>query len=156
MSIWPIFVVGALVAFLTWRRGGVQRLVDSPRGTREESSNQDELVRSLDALIDFLSRQEQFKWVGILRGIRTDLQSQPTETEALSRLSDTFGGMGSLNDLVFDGPGANQESGRLMDGVFRDMKLYHGTPGQRAEWLELEEEHKDEPPPRIKHALRKE
>src|SRR5713101_1140743 len=109
MSIWPILILGVLAAFFAWRRDSVQQLFDPSRRKSKESSNKDELVRSLDALIDFLSKQEQFRWVGILRGIRTDLQSQSTEAQALSRLSDTFGGMGSLNDLVSEGAGADQE-----------------------------------------------
>jgi hypothetical protein len=156
MSIWPILILGLLSAFFWWRWDSVQRLFDPARRRSKELSNKDELVRSLDALIDFLSKQEQFRWVGILRGIRTDLQTQSTEAQALSRLSDTFGGMGSLNDLVSDGAGADQEGGRLLDSVFRDMKLYHGTPENRAEWRKLEAEHKGEPPARIKHAFRQE
>jgi len=68
-----------------------------------------------------------------------------------------FGGMGSLNDLVFDTREVDQECGRLLDAVFRDMKLYFGTEQHRALWRKLEEEHKDdEIPPRVNHAFRKE
>ncbi len=66
------------------------------------------------------------------------------------------GGMGSLNDLTFDEDVVDEEGGQLLDAVFRDMKLYHGKPEHRAQWRKLEEEHKDEPPPRIKHAFGKE
>jgi hypothetical protein len=151
MSIWPILILGVLSAYFAWHR---EKLFGPSRRKNKELSNKSELLRSLDALIDFLSKQEEFKWGGILRGIQTDLQSQSTEAQALSRLSDTFGGMGSLNDLVFDE--ADDEGGRLLDDVFRDMKLYYGTPEHHAEWKKLEEEHKGELPPRIKHAFRKE
>src|ERR1017187_280349 len=99
MSIWPILILGVLSAYFAWHR---EKLFGPSRRKNKELSNKSELLRSLDALIDFLSKQEEFKWGGILRGIQTDLQSQSTEAQALSRLSDTFGGMGSLNDLVFD------------------------------------------------------
>jgi hypothetical protein len=153
MSIWPVLIIGSLVAYYSWRR---ERFFSASRRKNNEISNKDELTKSLDALIDFLSKHEEFRWVGILRGIHADLQKQSTEAGALSELSDIFGGMDSLNDLVFDGAEANQECGRLLDAVFRDMKLYHGKLEHRAEWRKLEEEHKDELPPRIKHAFRKE
>ena len=153
MNIWPILLIGLLFGYYSWRQ---DRLFGSARRKCNPTSNKDELARSLDALIDFLSKQEQFRWAGILRNIRTDFQNQSTEKNALSQLSDVFGGMGSLNDVVFDGKEAGQEGDRLLDDVFRDMKLFYGRPEGRVEWRKLEEQHKDEPPPRIKHAFRKE
>lgn len=155
MSIWPILILGVLSAYFAWRRNNLWRTPDRSERRNDDTSNKDELPRSLDALIDFLSKREQFSWVGILQGIRTDLQSPATEAEGLSRLSDLFGGMGSLNDLTFDEAAVDNEGGQLLDSVFRDMKLYHGKPEDRAQWRKLEEEHKNEPPPRIKHAFRK-
>jgi hypothetical protein len=156
MSIWPILALGVLTAFFGWRRDNVRRLFDPSRRKISATNNKDELVRSLDALIDFLSKHEEFKWVGILGGIRTDLQNQAAQADALSRLGAVFGGMGSVNDLIFNGAGADQEGGRLLDAVFRDMSLYYGTPEDRIQWKKLEDEHKGELPPRIKHAFRKE
>lgn len=143
---WPLFIVIALVCFLRHLREAERKAAPS---------NKEELSRSLGALIDFLSKQEQFRWAELLRNVKADLQT-PNETQALSRLSEFFGGMGSLNDLVFKGPGADSEASRLMDAVFRDMKIYHGGPEHRAQWAKLEEEHKGELPPRLKHAFRKE
>jgi len=151
MSKWLILVLVVVGAFFA-----VRHLLNSPQGYIKGPSNKDELARSLDALIDFLSKQEQFRWAETLREIQTYLQNPATEVEGLSRLSGLFGGMGSLNDLVFDGAGVDEVGAHLLDAVFRDMKLYHGTPEHRAQWKKLEEEHKDEPPPRIKHAFRKE
>ncbi len=64
--------------------------------------------------------------------------------------------MGTLNDLVLGETDAEHEEGdRLRDAVFRDMKLYFGNPSDRLEWAALEEKHKGELPPRIKHAFRR-
>src|ERR1043166_8182554 len=151
MSVWPIIVLGAVSALFAWRREKVQELFDPARWKKTESSNKKELRRSLDALIDFLCKHEDFRWVAIMRAIRAELENPTTEAAALSRLSDTFGGMGSLNDPVFGETDAEHEEGdRLRDAVFRDMKLYYGTSTDRAEWAALEEKHKGELPPRIK------
>ena len=156
MSIWPILIIGAVSTFFAWRHDNVRRLLNPAGRKSAQTTNKDELRRSLDALTEFLSKRDQFKWAGVLRSIRNELQNTATEPKALSRLGDLFGGMGSLNDLAFREPKADQESARLLDAVFRDMKLYNGTAEDRAEWRQLEEEHKNEPPPRIKHAFRKE
>jgi len=157
MSVWPIIVLGAVGAFFAWRRENVQELFDPAQRKKLQVGNKEELRRSLGALIDFLCRHEELRWVAIMRPIRAELENPATESVALSRLSDAFGGMGSLNDLVFGETDAEHEEGdRLRDAVFRDMKLYYGTRGDRAEWAALEEKHKGELPPRIKHSFRRE
>jgi hypothetical protein len=157
MSIWPIIFLGMVSAFFAWRREKVQELFDPGRWQKTKGSNKDELRRSLDALIDLLCKHEEFRWVAVLRAIRTKLDDPAAEEAALARLSNMFGGMGSLNDPVFGQTDAEHEEGdRLRDAVFRDMKLYYGAPSDRAEWAALEEKHKGELPPRIKHAFRKE
>jgi hypothetical protein len=155
MSIWPVLIIGVLVGVFTLRRETGRKLFEGSRRRPAAPSNKEELSRSLDALIDFLSKHEQFRWAEHLRSVRADLQT-PKETQALSRLSEFFGGMGSLNDLVFEGAGADSEAGRLMDAVFRDMKIYHGGTEHRVQWAKLAAEHKGDLPPRIKHAFSKE
>ncbi len=157
MSIWPIIILGAVSALFAWRHRKVQELFDPARSQNTLRSNKDELRRSLDALIDFLCKHEEFRWVTDMRAIRTELENAATEAAALSRLSESFGGMGSLNDPVFGETEADhQEGDRLRDAVFQDMKLYYRTASDRAEWAALEEKHKGELPPRIKHAFRAE
>jgi hypothetical protein len=157
MSVWPIIVLGAVSASFAWRREKVQELFDPARRKKTQTSNKDELRRSLDALIDFLCKHEDFKWGTVMRAIRAELENPATEAAALSRLSNAFGGMGSLNDPVFGETDAEHKEGDLLrDAVFRDMKLYYGTHNDRAEWSALEEKHRGELPPRIKHAFRRE
>jgi hypothetical protein len=152
-----MIALGAVSALVAWRRQKVQELFDPARWKKTQASNKEELRRSLDALIEFLCKHEEFRWVAIMRAIRAELGNSATEPGALSRLSDAFGGMGSLNDPVFGETDAEHEEGdQLRDAVFRDMKLYYGTPRDRAEWAALEEKHKGELPPRIKHAFRRE
>ena len=157
MSVWPIIVLATVSAFFAWRREKVQELFDPARWKKTQNGNKEELRRSLDALIDFLCKHEDYRWVTFMLAIGAELEHPATEAAALSRLSDAFGGMGSLNDPVFGETDAEHEEGdRLRDAVFRDMKLYHGTRSDRAEWAALEEKHKGELPPRIKHAFRRE
>ncbi len=156
LNLWPVLITGVLLAILScWRQRARLRRNNSRRRA-EEPNNKNELRKSLDELINFLSRHEMFRWVSHLRQVRAELGSAATEQGALSRLGDMFGGMGSLNDLVFDTVEAKQECDKLLDAVFRDMKIYNGTQEHRALWKKLEEEHKDDGlPPRIKHAFRK-
>jgi hypothetical protein len=98
--------------------------------------------QSLDVFIDFLSLHEDYRWASVLTAIRSGLQLPAAEIGALARLSILFGGMGSLNDIVFDRPEAQQKADGLLDTIFRDMKLYHGVPADRAEWKTLEEQYK--------------
>jgi hypothetical protein len=155
MNLWPILGVGMLAALFEFRRRKLLRLFNPCKHQHSLAPNKDDLIRSLSALIDFLYKHKESQWMEVLFGIRSDLQHKALEEEALERLSNVFGGMGSLNDLVFEGPEADQESCRLLDAVFRDMKLYHGTAADRIQWRKLEDAHKEEPPPRIKHAFRK-
>jgi hypothetical protein len=140
---------------LTLLRQAGRKLFGGLRRQPAALSNKQELSRSLDALIDFLSKHEQSRWAERLGSVRADLQT-PKETQALSRLSEFFGAMGSLNDLVLKDVAADGEARRLIDAVFRDMKIYHGGPEQRAQWAKLEAEHQGDLPPRIKHVFRKE
>ena len=157
MSIWPILITSLIIAIFASRRQRARVWLERVRQQDRQLNNKDELRKSLDTLVDFLSKHEQYGRVRILQGIRGQLDSTATEADALSRLSTLFGGMGSFNDIVLDTPEATEECGRLLDAVFRDMKLYHGTHEHRALWRKLEEEHKDdELRPRIKHAFRKE
>jgi hypothetical protein len=133
----------------------IQRAANRREKTLLGRERGQELNISLDVLITFLKNHQQSQWAKMLQSIQTDLQEPATATRALSNLGDMFGGMGSLNDLVLGSPDADDECGRLLDAVFRDMKLYHGTQGDYAEWKRLEVQHKDDPPPRIKHAFRK-
>ena len=73
MSVWPIIVLGAVSAFFAWRRDKVQELFDPARWKKTRDSNKEELQRSLDALIDFLCKHEDFRWVTIMRAIRAEL-----------------------------------------------------------------------------------
>src|SRR5437773_2133153 len=102
MSIWPFVFIALLSGFFAWRRENLQRLFDPSRREKNVINNKQELRRFLDLLVDFLSRHEEFRWANILRAIRADLKSPATEAGALSRLSELFGGMSSLNDLPFD------------------------------------------------------
>ena len=155
MNPWPILIIALIgLAVFVWYHDKQQ---ESP-GSRTSAgiNNKEQLVRSLDALADFFSRNEQFKWAGELQAIKTHLENPKTESEGLAHLSNLFGGMGSINDLSYEKAEIDLEASRLLDAVFRDMKLYHGTNEDRVEWMKLEEKHKDELPPRIKHAFRAE
>ncbi len=157
MSIWPLIVLGFIGAFFAWRREKVGREFELKGRNKPQLSNKEELRQSLDALINFLCKHEYFQWVASLGVIRAELENPATEAAALSRLSDAFGGMGSLNDPQFgDTEAEHQEGDRLLDAVFRDMKLYYGSASDRAEWAALEKKHQGELPPRIKHAFRRE
>jgi len=140
----------AVICLLRLRTSRTSTKTQPPRDGHQE------LLASLDNLINFLSHHQESHWARLLQSVQTDLQEPATATHALCRLSGMFGGMGSLNDLALGSPAADQECGRLLDLLFRNMKLYHGSAADLAEWQRLENEYKDDPPPRIKHAFSKE
>jgi hypothetical protein len=96
--------------------------------------------------------------------IRVGILKTNSRAKALAELESCFGGMGSLNDLVFcelnsNLPGdrteaqANEEFGRLLDRCFRELRLASGSQIDRLRWWWLEWRHRGELPPRIKNAF---
>jgi hypothetical protein len=152
MNLLPMLVIGlvlGILSFATRRRSFLHTSKAQPT-----INNKEQLHRSLDALIAFLNKHDEPRWATHLENVKAELQFA-TERAALTRLSDMFGGMGSLNDVTFGTQELDDEADRLRGAVFRDRKLYFGNAADRTEWIKLEEQHKGELAPRIKHAFRK-
>jgi hypothetical protein len=115
-------------------------------------------------MIRFLEEMKSEHWVGILKAIDEQLSNPVTVELGRRALESCFGGMGSLNDLVFsEGNGnlpagytaeqANAEFYRLMDVLFRENRLASKGISDRLLWRYLEFKHRGELPPRIKKAF---
>lgn len=158
MKLALILVASALGAVLLFGLRRFHRKTSGAGSGKDEGqrNGREELRRSLDALGTFLSHHQKFHWAKMLQDLRAELDDAAGPSRALSRLGEMFGGMGSLNDLTFPEVAVNEECARLLDAVFRDMKLFHGTNEHRAQWARLEEQFRDDLPPRIKHAFRPE
>jgi hypothetical protein len=152
---WLIIIAGSLGLLIALIRAA-QSVSKRSSNVQPRRDGRQQLLISLEAVIAFLSSHQETHWARMLQETQTDLQEPATAARALSRLSSMFGGMGSLNDLVLTPTAVNAEFSRLLDALFRDLKLYNGTHQDLAEWQRLEDQYKDDPPPRVKHAFRKE
>src|ERR1041384_6634051 len=128
----------ATTALFALRRFHQKANVAGSRKNEKPRDGKNELLGSLEALIAFLLAHQEFHWARSLQDLRAELDDAAGHSRALSRLGEMFGGMGSLNDLTFPEAAANEECARLLDAVFRDMKLFHGTNQHRAQWTKLE------------------
>jgi hypothetical protein len=88
-------------------------------------------------------------WNRILEPTSAGLGSETGRVGALEDLKRYFGGMGSLNDVVFcaennnipngyTAEDANRELKNLLDRIFREASLYGAPDSARSEWLRLE------------------
>jgi hypothetical protein len=126
------------------------------------------LAKCISEVIDFLKKspgESSARWVKILQDIRTDLSSEPKKLEAISLFRQYFGGMGTLNDILFceynknvpphlSEEDANLIFAKLLDRCFRELKLINGTFFDRLYWRILEFVHKGELSPRIKNSFK--
>jgi hypothetical protein len=100
----------------------------------------------------------------MLESVRGGVLDANRKDAALGELGSYFGGMGSLNDLVFcfangNVPAnytevrANEEFGFLLDRCFKEFQLINASFLDRIHWWWLERRHDGELPPRIKNAF---
>jgi Domain of unknown function (DUF6966) len=120
------------------------------------------LLRDLGQLEAFLAGKDEY-WSTALHDVAQRIATGPDRDAALQELKGYFGGMGSLNDILFcetnrnipagsTAEAANGELDRLLDRVFRELCLLGVAPPDRKEWLALEAE--AELPPRVQNAFR--
>lgn len=69
------------------------------------------LVGALDELADLLERDDRAFWAGELRSRRDELLRPETVDSARAEINAAFGGMGSLNDIVFEDEEADAQFG---------------------------------------------
>lgn len=122
------------------------------------------LVTALGELRAVLRRANMPAWDEQLGAIEARIGDPAVRTEALRELEQSFGGMGSLND-IFIGPAnrnvpagqspeaANIEVDRLLDAVFRELELVEASPVTRLVWRWCEWRYRDNPGPRITKAF---
>jgi hypothetical protein len=125
------------------------------------------LGQSLAELVDYLRASpgtDSAAWVQALSTIQAGILKPDGRAKALAELQSCFGGMGTLNDLVFSRLNgnlpdhlteaqANEEFGHLLDRCFRELRLVNGSKIDRLRWWWLEWRHRRELPPRIKSAF---
>lgn len=130
----------------------------------------DRLVAAIDRLIGFFDRvaadgHGARSWSGSLRDIRDRLATPSSHTEAVRDLESCFGGMGSLNDYVFDPinsnvpPGAdpqllNRELGKLLDHCYMELRLLNQSSAARLYWHWLALWRFSRQAPRVMNAFR--
>jgi len=123
------------------------------------------LIASIQDLIGLLRQTGSKYGVNELTGIVTDLVSEKQASNAGARLEQMFGGMGTLNDLIFCEENQNLPSGekagifnkrycQLLDRTFKEMRLRNEGVIARLHWAYLELRHRGELPPRIKKTFR--
>jgi hypothetical protein len=87
----------------------------------------------------------------MLTGIVQRLWVPEQRLSALEELKQCFGGMGSLNDIIFCEANRNIPSGYkaeaatieldlLLDNIFRGASLFGASAGERTEWMRRERE----------------
>jgi hypothetical protein len=103
-------------------------------------------------------------WAAELSSISERLADPYASKAAIDELERCFGGMGSLNDLVFDPMNQNvppdQDAGelntrfgRLLDTMFRELRLVGAGSWARLHWRLLELVNRKNLPPRILKAF---
>ena len=134
----------AIVGWLT-RKSAIPKASTPPQPSNTELLNQ-----SIDKVIEVLRLHNDTDWAERVASVKTKINTLATRAEGLEELSTFFGGMSSLNDADFPGV----DFGSLLDDLFRNMNLINATPADRELWKQLEDQHKGELPPRLKHAFR--
>ncbi|MGD9588271.1 MAG: hypothetical protein AB7Q37_05705 [Pyrinomonadaceae bacterium] len=129
-------------------------------------ANPKRLKLALAELVRFLKRTNTKFWPTQLDHIAALLNDPETIEEGRLKLDDCFGGMGSLNDLLFTElngnlpPGhseeeVNRELDLLLNRVFRENRLASKGWWDRLLWRFYEFKYRNELPPRIKKAFAK-
>lgn len=128
-------------------------------------NNMNNFINSLQRVIDFFNNVPNGNsWVVILTKIKSDIINQDTRREALNLLNDYFGGMGSLNDMVFcegnknipegyNEKQTNKEFEILLDKLFKEYKLFEGSIWDRIKWSYKEFNNRKNPPLRVLNAF---
>jgi len=122
------------------------------------------LRADLTLLSQLLGDAGESRWVQVLSSIAKRLEEPGGRRVALQELLAQFGGMDTLNDLVFceanrnipagrTETAANRELNQLLDRIFREASLYWANESDRAERLSWEAS--AELPPRVQNAFRK-
>jgi uncharacterized protein DUF6966 len=122
------------------------------------------LLAALGEVRAFLRNASMAAWDEYLQSLELRIADAAARTGALQELEQSFGGMGSLNDVFICAenghvpPGqspeaANEEIDRLLDAVFRELKLVEASAATRLVWRWYERRHRGEPVPRIKNAF---
>ncbi len=111
------------------------------------------LRSALENLVSFLEKNEPGYWASFLQDIEKKLEDPSTVLKARVDLNSCFGGMGSLNDLVFSNEKLDFEFGKLCDEVFKENRLVSAGVLKRLRWELYEFTHRGEPSPRIKNAF---
>jgi hypothetical protein len=103
-------------------------------------------------------------WDEHLESIERRVMDPAARTHALRELEQSFGGMGSLNDIYIcpenrnvpaeqSTEAANNELDRLLDAVFRELMLVEASPAARLMWRWYEWRRRRDPAPRIMRAF---
>jgi hypothetical protein len=123
------------------------------------------LIAALGELRAFLRRANMPGHDAALDAIERRIVDPATRREGLRELEQGFAGMGSLNDIFIcpenrnvpagQSPEvANKELDRLLNAVFREVKLVEAPAVIRLVWRWCELWYRGEPAPRIKNAFR--
>lgn len=108
---------------------------------------------ALENLVLFLEKNESSYWANTLRSIQETLQHPNEIPKARLELNSCFGGMGSLNDVVFADDKLDTEFGYLSDTVFKENRIVDAGVWKRLRWRLYELAYSEELPPRIKNAF---
>jgi hypothetical protein len=123
------------------------------------------VISALSEVIDFISGTTEKYWENALTEIRNRLIQKSERKKALETLENCFGGMGTLNEISFRETNKTLPKGafekdfnttwnKLLDILFKELRLVGASSKERDEWEKLEEECFNEPPPRIKKPFR--
>jgi len=119
----------------------------------------------ISALIQFLEPTGSVFWVNELKEIESRLSDDLLINEAAHKFENMFGGMGSLNDLIFCQTNKNLPNGEtekefnerfssLMNNAFKELRLLDMGVLSRLQWMWLDCRNKGDLPPRIKKTFR--
>jgi hypothetical protein len=116
------------------------------------------VVNAVRDLCSLLETHGEVGWAEQLRAVERDLAAPGTRAQALSQLRDSFGGMGSLNDIYLETggaePDANRRLARLLDACYREATLADQPRIARVLWFMLSAVNLGGVTPRIRRAFR--
>ena len=132
--------------------------------TNNVKTELESLQLDLDSLQHLFVLAGEDQWNRLLQPISEGSRSSTDLSRAMEELRRYFGGMGSLNDLVFCAQNnnipkgyteeaANRELGQLLDQIYRCLSLYGAPAAIRENWRR--EESESDLPLRIRDSFRR-
>ena len=111
------------------------------------------LEMAISELAAFLETNGKGFWAEQLLEIKDRLDDRSKLNTSRIKLNSFFGGMGSLNDVVFGDDELDSEFGKLCDRVFRENRLVGAGFFTRLRWRAYELAQPADLPPRIRNGF---